>query len=350
MKTIQLFLCLFFFSFAHSHAQLPVVYAKGFDEKIVDWPKIKAENDEDPENDLDFFYNDCAMEIEAFRASSTLEDQKDHSYHVRLLTDENPMTAWVPKGDGIGATFEVLSGGITSVYNGYQANPKLWEENSRVKKMKVYSNGKPLCYLVLEDKMGGQFVDLPGEKDFSDYNKQILKFEILETYKGTKYRDVAISEIVYSGCCFSGDAEILIENKMVHAQNLSENQKIISLDTDTGKTFETTVLKTAETYHGLMLKICTSSKSITITPEHPLFVKDYGFVSLKNVKNSLGLTDYDALSDHIEILIWDSELQQSKFETLKSVTPENGKTKAYSIRKLQTGETYIVNGFITKTY
>lgn len=350
MKTIQLFLFLFLFSFVHSLAQLPVVYAESFDEKIVDWPKIKAEHDKDSENDLDFFYNDCAMEIEAFRASSTLENQKDHSYHVRLMTDENPMTAWVPKGDGIGATFEVLSGGITSIYNGYQANPKLWEENSRVKKMKVYSNGKPICYLVLEDKMGGQYVDLPGETIFSDSNKQILKFEILETYKGTKYRDVAISEIVYSGCCFSGDAEILTENKMVNAQMLGENQKIISIDTATGKTFETTVLKTSETYHGLMLKVCTASKSITITPEHPLFVKDYGFVSLKNVKNDMNLTDYDALSDRIEILIWDSELQQIKFEKLKSVMPESGKIKTYSIRKLQTGETYIANGFITRTY
>lgn len=340
---IMFLICLF------SKAQIPTIYAEGFDEKIVDWQKVKEEHYKAGDG-LDYFYNDCGLEIEAFKASSTLPNQKDKSYHVRQLTDENPMTAWVPNGSGIGATFEVLAGGVTMIYNGYQATPKLWKENSRVKKMKVYSNGKPLCFLILEDRMGGQYVDLPGEKVFSDDNKRILKFEILEKYPGTKYQDVALSEIAYSGCCFAGDVQITQTDGAAEIQNMKANLKILSLDLQTGETLETEVLKTAMVFHGLMLNISTTSHTATLTPEHPLFVRNHGFISLKTLKELLQIQDYSLLANQAEILIWDDSIKTSRFEKLKTVHVQHGKVKTFSIQKLKTGETYIANGFITKTY
>jgi hypothetical protein len=88
---------------------------------------------------------------------------------------------------------------LNVIYNGYQSSPKRWIENSRVKIFRVYRDNNPLCYLFLKDEMGKQYFDLPRSSGNAD-QEHIYKFEIVEVYKGTKWADVAISEINYANC------------------------------------------------------------------------------------------------------------------------------------------------------
>ena len=101
------------------------------------------------------------------------------------------------EGYGIG-TYITAKGRINRIYNGYQRSPQSWAMNSRVKKFKVYKNGEPLCYLVLKDEMGAQ--QLPDYEYTEDYD--VFQFEIMEAYAGSKWADVAISEMLGAGCCF----------------------------------------------------------------------------------------------------------------------------------------------------
>ena len=141
----------------------------------------------------------------------------DEYYGVKKLTDGDPRTAWVEgvSGYGIGEGFEVSNSSFfesyLEVYNGYQKTPKTWKENSRVKKLKLYINNLPVCFIELEDVMGPQGFDFrdvfaeliddeivfgyPFFRDVSENESEPVFFEIIEVYKGTKYSDVCISEI-----------------------------------------------------------------------------------------------------------------------------------------------------------
>lgn len=90
--------------------------------------------------------------------------------------------------------------GITKIIlaNCYKKTKKTWEENSRVRKMKMYVDNKPFGQLELLDSFEFQTIDigkimLPTQKVIK------LKFEIVEVYPGTKYEDTAISELLFDG-------------------------------------------------------------------------------------------------------------------------------------------------------
>lgn len=53
---------------------------------------------------------------------------------------------------------------------------------------------------------------------------------------------------------------------------------------------------------------------------------------------------------NIKLLVWDSTLNKEMYELLESISLERGNFETYTILNLSEGETYIANGFITKTY
>jgi hypothetical protein len=88
------------------------------------------------------------------------------------------------------------------ILNGYVRNEKLWRENSRVRKLKLYYNDTPIGILELEDSRTLQWFDVgilgngPSAKETAVWT---LKFEILEVYPGTRHKDTVISEIYFDG-------------------------------------------------------------------------------------------------------------------------------------------------------
>jgi hypothetical protein len=157
----------------------------------------------------------CGGGPDEVKASSSLKAQGTNSYVAQNAHDSDYKTAWVEgvSGYGIGEylsyKFAPENPRITDVIvvNGYVKSEKAYQENSRVKKLKMYVNDKPYAILNLEDKRSSQrFVVEPignGNRQDLEALKLLpawtLKFEILDVYKGTKYDDVVVSEIYFDG-------------------------------------------------------------------------------------------------------------------------------------------------------
>ena len=143
-------------------------------------------------------------------ASSSLAEQGTQTYGAENLIYTSRMNAWaegVP-GDGIGESIEIreMYYGIgedvfryneVCIVNGYAKNETTWQENNRVKSMKLYFADEYVGTIMLEDTMLPQYVDLsPVSIRVSNGCKAKFRFEIAEVYKGTKYDDTCISGIV----------------------------------------------------------------------------------------------------------------------------------------------------------
>ena len=74
-----------------------------------------------------------------------------------------------------------------------------WKNNNRVKKLKLYVNGVPFGILNLKDSLTDQHFSVGTLGHNKNGTDLILKFEILEVYKGSKYNDTAITEIYFDG-------------------------------------------------------------------------------------------------------------------------------------------------------
>jgi hypothetical protein len=153
----------------------------------------------------------CGGGADSITASSTLRPQGSVSYEARHAEDLSYKTAWaegVP-GYGIGEyllyMFRPATPRITAiiVVNGYVKSEKAYSENSRVKKLNVYLNDRPYATPNLEDKRSSQYFEItPLGRDNNDKTPLLpwlLKFEIADVYKGTKYDDTVISEIYFDG-------------------------------------------------------------------------------------------------------------------------------------------------------
>ncbi len=141
-------------------------------------------------------------------ASSTREPQGKVKYGIENISDGNLKTAWIPKGNGIGESLSFVFKkrhftdmksttfwGLELI-NGYIKSKTVWQENSRVKRFRIEHNGKPLYEVTLADSMEVQSVNF---KPFTIRPGSVVKLVILETYPGTRYEDVAITEIIPHG-------------------------------------------------------------------------------------------------------------------------------------------------------
>ena len=137
------------------------------------------------------------------KASSSLGD----SYKAEFANDLSYKTAWVEgkKDKGIGEYLEYYfkndSPRITEIIisNGYMKSEETWKNNNRVKKLKLYVNGVPFGILNLKDSRTDQYFEMGTLGHNKNGTDLILKFEILEVYKGSKYNETSITEIYIYG-------------------------------------------------------------------------------------------------------------------------------------------------------
>ena len=143
----------------------------------------------------------------AVKSSSALASTKNIKYDAESANDLSYETAWVEgkSDEGIGEYLEYFfkneSPRITKIIisNGYIKSDAAWKNNNRVKKLKFSLNGKPFGILNLEDSKSDQTFDLGTFGHNKNGTDLVLKFEILEVYKGEKYNDTAITEIYFDG-------------------------------------------------------------------------------------------------------------------------------------------------------
>ena len=148
----------------------------------------------------------CGGEVKSVTASSCLQPIKSFNYESENAHDFNHESVWATKGKGIGEsltyTFEGKCPRITTVkiLNGHVKTESVWRANSRVKKLRMYYNGKPYAILALQDSRTLQCFDV-GTLGYHDFDKPdwTLKFEILEVYPGSKHEDTVIAELYFDG-------------------------------------------------------------------------------------------------------------------------------------------------------
>jgi len=345
VKTFALICMAATFSFAQT---LPTVQATGGEGQNVDWPQIQKEEDGDKDGP-GFFYRDCSQGVKAVSASSTLKAQGGKTYSVNNLADDNPMTAWVEgkPGYGIGESFTVKAPRVNSIFNGYQATPATWKNNSRVKKFKVYANNKPLCFLLLKDEMGEQVFDLPLSSP--DETGIEFKFEIVDVYKGLKWDDVAISHVDNNGCCFAGSTTIGLSGVEVGTIGKSiAAVDILCVNPVTLTSYSASGYRIVEQLHAGLIEVSTANRSIMITADHPLSVKEIGFTSLERLRWKLHVGNIEALAGKLEVMVWDGD--HISYEKITSIRKIATALKTYTIRGLPPGSAYIASGFVTTTY
>lgn len=128
---------------------------------------------------------------------------------VKMLNDESAQTAWVAgDGNAVGTRFRLVfpkklpteMEGATPVYgidliNGYWASDELWDQHARLKRARLYYNGKPIRDVQFADSRRWQRLTFP---DFFVNSGDSMTLEVLEVFPG-KGRPLAITEIVLEG-------------------------------------------------------------------------------------------------------------------------------------------------------
>lgn len=296
-------------------------------------------------------------------ASSYLKSQGANNYEPKNAHDLNYKNAWVEgvEGYGIGEYLLYTFGGASPrineiiVVNGYVKSKTAWEDNSRVKKLKVYIDDKPYAILNLKDIRGSQSFKIEpiGNSDRKDWDvlktkpDWTLKFEILDVYKGLKYDDVVISEIYFDGLdvhCFAKGTKIqLPDNSTKNIEDLKVGDMVAYMDFDT-KTIKSAKIEKTEKvkHHGLVTYRFKSGLTITATQDHPFKIDTKGWSSLKPDKS----IQYKGFENIDKIKIVDFFITANGTDKLVSIDFLEGEEETYTISKLSSGDNFIANGLI----
>ncbi len=316
--SIIVFLTLFL-SVTAQRPSLPIFYASGGEGKNVVYKKLTPEErDQTP----GYVWNVCSSCIGDcnIRASSTLAQQGSVKYNVINIQDDDPTTAWVEGSPeyGIGEYIEVKSASYFStlyISNGYQKSPKAFIENSRVKSLRVSINGVDRGIIRLQDEMGVQIVetDKLWPKAYQNSNKGgSMRFTIEDVYPGTKFKDVAISELFIQLCCVSGSSKISLVNggeKAIRDILSSDSIKLIDRDDQIIYAHATEV---DSVFHKAVLEITTEAgRSLTVTPGHQIFA---GSIQNKLPAGQLSVGDSLIVLDERDRLVTDRISAIARFD------------------------------------
>ena len=323
------------------NTSLPIVFASGGEGKNVVYKKLTKE---ERDNMNGYVWGDCSNCLGSedcnIVASSTLNTQGAVNYFAKNMQDDDPTTAWV-EGDseyGIGQYFEfndvsILSGNIT-ILNGYQKSPKSFLENSRIKALRITQNGIDRGIIKLRDEMGVQSINtemLRLKQNSSDNKVGILRFTIMEVYPGSKFKDVAISEIFTAGCCVSGQSNIILKNKnSKQIIDLMKKDSVKFIDKDNNIIYASGV-ETGTVIHDIILEIITENgNSIFVTPNHSIYT---GIFNKKKHARQLSFNDSLQLIDSYDKI---------SFDKISKINEINSPTQTYYFTNLNFGNQKIV--------
>lgn len=248
----------------------------------------------------------CGAQYET-TVSSSLASQGSNDYTAKSVSDDDVRTAWVEgvKGYGIGEYVEFIFNYnapraiSVTISNGYNKNATSWKNNSRVKTLNVYENDKLLMVVNLADTRDLQQFELPypipnrkEENGLSVYKEDMppvrLKMMISEVYKGDKYDDTAISEIIFDGidvhCLAEGTIITMADMKGLVIEKIKPGQEVLVWNPVKKKVEQQTVVKIHSARHSAsdMIVIHYDLKeklTLTLTADHPLY-STTGWVSV----------------------------------------------------------------------
>jgi hypothetical protein len=331
-------------------------------------------------DEIDYWYSGdigcswyCGGGPDSISASSYLKSKNaEIDYKPSNTHDFSYKTAWVEgvKGYGIGEYltyyFRPDAPRITDIIiaNGYVKSPKIWLENSRVKKLKMYINDKPFAILNLEDSRREQSFHfepigrwLEYTDDYGDYEKWeekniwTLKFEILEVYQGDKYDDTAITELYFNGIdvhCFAKDTKILMsDNSPKNIELIKDGDFVKSYDFENKKFVNSKVTKLIEVKHDKLIKLQFADRDIVTTDDHPFFTENKDWCSVNYSKSNYYYYQEKKIN---ELNVGDNIFlpAENKFIKLISIEKIDKAQHTYTI-ELANGNNFIANGLLVKT-
>lgn len=156
----------------------------------------------------------CAVDSYSISAaaSSQLWGMEEHTYGPEHLIDGDINTVWCEGVDGCGVgesveiTYTFNQGLVDSdqrfdyrtlcIVNGYAQTKRQWDNNSRVKTLLLYFNGRFVGKLLLKDTFWPQYFDLTGLEVYTMAGEPgTLKFVIDDIYPGDHFTDTALTGI-----------------------------------------------------------------------------------------------------------------------------------------------------------
>jgi hypothetical protein len=297
----------------------------------------------------------CGVNEMKITASSVLSPQGKNTYTPANAHDFTLNTAWVEgaKGPGIGQyieyTFYKGNPPVTTVilFNGYVKSEKAWMENARIKKIKLYVNGKPYAFLALKDVKSEQSFKI-GELQ-NKTGPLTLRFEIAEVYKGTKYEDTVLSELYFDGtgvhCFAAGTMITMADFSQKPIEQISPGDQILSYNSNQNSIESTVVEEVTDAMHHNLYKYNFGTMSIQGTDDHPFFGSKKTWVSL----NPDGALNYVAevgmLKTGDQIFSID-KLGNQQLAALSSASKLEGCFKTYTILRLSKNGNFFANGLL----
>jgi hypothetical protein len=288
-------------------------------------------------------------------ASSTLKPSGGITYEAGNAHDFSFKTAWVEgvprsgEGEYLEYSFKNESPRVTDIliYNGYVKSAAGWKKNSRVKKLKLWVNGKAFAILELQDTRALQTFKLNGPlgrtKDGKDL---ILKFEILDVYKGDAYDDTAITEIYFDGLdvhCLARGTKIAMENAERPIETIAVGDRVKQFDINKSQLTTAKVTRVIRAMHSQLLTLkFENGWEIVTTEDHPLRVVGKGWCSYRPGRLQAGREGRYEIGDAFITYDKAKGVQQARLcEIVKGSSTEETFTL-----ELDSGSSFIGNGFI----
>ncbi len=291
-------------------------------------------------------------------SSPYLKDEGKITYLPDNIHDFDLFTAWVPDntngsiGKKINFHFKPFAPRVNEIliWNGYIKNTDLWKANSRVARFKMIVNGKPNAILELKDVNNTQSFKINPIQSTDSTEDLILTLEILEVYKGTKYDDVAVSEINFDGLdvhCFAAGTKItMADNSTKNIEQIAKDDWVLTFDNATNELTKTQVSELLKVRHSNLLKLKFSDREIITTDDHPFWTADKIWASFNPTKSN---NSYEQTFEVIQLKIGDRIFVPSdnKFIDLISIEKIEEDQLTYTI-ELITGDNFIANGLLVK--
>ncbi|MDR3272884.1 MAG: hypothetical protein LBT29_05345 [Flavobacteriaceae bacterium] len=286
-------------------------------------------------------------------ASSELKPSGNLTYKANNAHDFSLRTAWVEgvQGYGIGESityrFEKLSPPVTTVeiFNGYMKSDEVWQDNSRVKQLKVYVNGNPYALLNLKDIKSRQLFKIGSHQ--GKKSDLYLKFEIVDVYPGDKYDDTAISEIEFDGTgvhCFTKETMIAVPNGEKQIAHLKAGDKILTLNRTTNSIETATILALANQKHHNLYELDFGGVKIETTDDHPFYFNEKYYSIVENNKYGV-TTNAFSIGQSINFLI----KGEVKTVELKGIKKLDRCEETFTITKLDRNNLFFANGICVTT-
>lgn len=304
----------------------------------------------------------CGGDSIGIRSSSHLPSSRSqYSYVAKNAHDHSFATAWVEgvKGNGLGEyleyRFDNTHPRVTEIiiHNGYVKSNKAWRDNGRVKKLRMSLNEKPFAILALEDTKAAQrfkFEPLGHRKDGKDL---YIRFEILAVYPGAKYEDVAITEIYFDGIdvhCLDGESMItMADHSTKRLDEIQNGDEILIVHPQTQQSDKHPVQHIFEVEHAtIALLTFENGQTLKITPDHPLFSAEKGWLALQPEKANQyhHYKNIKPLEEGNDLFVWNNTEHKMEVTKLKKVILRSEATKTYTISGLPEGWGFLANGVL----